>query len=82
MEWNLSLAETLAVLAVGGVLAFVADKGAEMTESFTDPTAKQKEIIALAGTALIYTAGVVIGTNRPAGGFITDSFQPYRYRSL
>jgi len=75
MEWNLSLAETLAVLAVGGVLAFVADKGAEMTEP-SGTTAKQKEIIALAGTALIYTVGVVIGTNRPAGGFITDTFNP------
>jgi len=63
MKWNLSTKETAGVIAVGAVLAFIANK-AENTQTTHHQAAM------LAGGTLLYVAGVVIGTNRPAGGFI------------
>jgi hypothetical protein len=65
MEWNLSPVETAGVVAVGLAMAYGASKVAEATE-----TPKSHQIAMLAGGAAIYTAGVVIGTNRPAAGFL------------
>jgi Mg2+/citrate symporter len=65
MEFNLSAKEAAGVFAVGLAMAFVADK---VTDQVQDKKAHTAAI--LAATAAIYTAGVVIGTNRPPAGFI------------
>jgi hypothetical protein len=66
MHWNLSPKETAGVLAVGAALAFVANK-----VSNVQPDQKAHQAVMLAGGTLLYTLGVVIGTNRPAAGYLT-----------
>ena len=62
--WKLGAKETIGVAAVGLALAFVANK-AENTQ-----VGRNHQIAMLAGGTLLYTLGVVIGANRPAGGFL------------
>jgi hypothetical protein len=65
MEWSLSAGETAGVAAVGLALAYGANK---LANAQSTPEAHQWAML-LGGTVL-YTAGVVIGTNRPAQGFL------------
>jgi hypothetical protein len=67
MKWNLSPVETAGVVGVGLALGFVANK---VSNAQATPTAHQTAML-LGGTVL-YTIGVVVGTNRPPGGFIED----------
>ena len=62
-SWNLSAGETAAVTAVGVGFAWLAAKAQN-----TQTTHHQAAMLA-GGTAL-YVLGVVIGTNRPAAGWI------------
>jgi hypothetical protein len=65
VEWNLSAGETAGVAAIGLALAYGANKLANTQEV---PAKHQAAV--LAGGTLLYTLGVVIGTNRPAQGFL------------
>lgn len=65
MEWNLSAGETAGVVAVGLAMAYGLGKVGGAIEA-----PKSQHLAMLAGGAAIYTAGVVIGTNRPAQGFL------------
>ena len=64
MKWNLSPKETAGVAVVGilmgGALYYLTD----------EETGPANLWSVLGGATLIYTLGVVIGTNRPAAGFI------------
>jgi hypothetical protein len=64
MKWNLSPVETAGVIAVGAGLGLATNY---VANQFRDPRAHQLAMLAT-GVGL-YTAGVVIGTNRPAGGW-------------
>jgi hypothetical protein len=63
--WNLSAKETAGVVAVGVGLAWLANK-------VSNTQTAHHQAAMLAGGTLLYTLGVVIGTNRPVTGFITD----------
>lgn len=65
MKWNLSPVETAGVAAVGLALAFAANK-----VSNAQKDAKVHQAAMLGGGVLLYTLGVVIGTNRPVAGFV------------
>ena len=65
MDWKLSAGETAGVVGVGLLLAYGAKQLANATKT---PEAHQAAM--LAGGAVLYTAGVVIGANRPAKGFL------------
>ncbi len=64
LKWNLSGVETAGVVGVGLGLAFVANK-----ISNAQQTPKAHQAAMLLGGAALYTAGVVIGANRPAQGW-------------
>jgi hypothetical protein len=68
MNWKLSPAETAGVLAVGAALAFVSNKLVSQTSGPDHMRAM------LASGAVLYTAGVIIGANRPAQGFIEGGY--------
>ncbi len=63
-SWNLSGKETVGVVAVGAGLAFIVNKMRGDEDTGTPL------LTGLAAGTMLYTLGVVIGTNRPAGGFI------------
>ena len=65
MKWNLSPVETAGVVGIGLGLSWL---GTAFT-SGDQTTPSQRTGRVIGGTAL-YTAGVVIGTNRPKRGFI------------
>ena len=64
MEWKLSPVETVGVVGVGLLMAYGANKIANTQES---PDAHQWAM--LLGGATLYTAGVLIGANRPETGW-------------
>lgn len=59
MKYNLNWKQTLGVVAVG----LAASEGARRLAN-TQKTDKSHQIAMLAGGAVLYTAGVVIGTNK------------------
>jgi hypothetical protein len=61
--WNLSPVETAGVVAVGVGLAWLANK-------VSNTQTAHHQAAMLAGGATLYALGVVIGTNRPADGWI------------
>jgi hypothetical protein len=61
--WKLSAMETAGVVAVGLASTWAVDKAAGAVAPNMRPVAL------LAGGAAVYTAGVVIGANRPPGGW-------------
>jgi len=63
-QYKLSGAETAGVVTVGVVLGFIS------TQMTSRVAPAQHATAVLAGAALIYTLGVVVGTNRPADGFM------------
>jgi hypothetical protein len=63
--WNLSATETAGVVGVGLLMAYGANKVANAMET---PASHQAAM--LLGGAALYTAGVVIGTNRPQQGWM------------
>jgi len=65
MNWKLSPVETVGVVGVGVGLAWLANK---VSNSQKTPAAHTTAM--LVGGTVIYTAGVVIGANRPPKGFI------------
>ena len=65
MEWKLSAGETAGVVGVGVVLALGANAIANAAK-----TPDSHKLAMLAGGAALYTAGVVIGANRPPAGFL------------
>ena len=65
MEYKLSRKETAGVVAVGLATSEVARRIANSMGSN-----KSHQIAMLVGGATLYYAGVVVGTNRPAGGYI------------
>lgn len=67
MKWNLSATETAGVVAVGLGMAWAANK-----VSNAQKTTEAHQWAMLLGGATLYTAGVVIGTNRPAGGWMLE----------
>ena len=66
MNWKLSGKETVGVFAVGLALAWAARK--------VTPMGPAHMTAMLASGAALYTAGVVIGANRPAKGFIEGGY--------
>jgi hypothetical protein len=64
MKWNLTPGETAGVVAVGVGLGLVSNFVANRMG-----TPRSHQVAMLAGGAALYTAGVVVGTNRPIGGF-------------
>jgi F0F1-type ATP synthase assembly protein I len=65
--WNLSAKETAGVVAVGVGLGFIANK---ISNSQKSDQAHQMAM--LFGGVALYTLGVVVGTNRPAGGWLAE----------
>ena len=63
-KWNLSAPETAGVVGVGVGLGFLANMF-----SNTQQTTEGRNRAMLAGGTALYTAGVVIGTNRPKSGY-------------
>ncbi len=63
MAWNLSPKETAGVIAVGFGLTWA-------TTKLVQALGTGGTVAALGGGTLLYTLGVVIGTNRPSGGWI------------
>lgn len=74
MEWKLSPLETAGVVGVGLGLAWAANK-----VSNAQATPQAHQLAMLIGGATLYTAGVVIGANRPAQGWVAGS-NPYLLR--
>ena len=68
MDYKLSGKETVGVIAVGLAASEVARR-----VSNAQKTPKSHQIAMLASGAALYFAGVYIGTNRPAGGYLSDS---------
>lgn len=68
MKYKLSGKETVGVIAVGLVVSELARRLANAQEN-----PKTHQITMLASGAALYFAGVYIGTNRPAGGYLSDS---------
>jgi uncharacterized Ntn-hydrolase superfamily protein len=65
---KLSGKETVGVIAVGLAASEIARRLANAQSN-----QKTHQITMLASGAALYFAGVYIGTNRPAGGYISDS---------
>ena len=68
MDYKLSGKETAGVIAVGLAASEVARRVANAQKS-----PKSHQIAMLTGGAALYVAGVYIGTNRPPGGYLSDS---------
>ena len=68
MKYKLSGKETAGVIAVGLATSEVARRIANSYKS-----KKSHQIAMLVGGATLYYAGVVVGSNRPEGGFIGSS---------
>ena len=65
MDYKLSGKETAGVIAVGLVTSEIARRAANAMKSN-----KSHQIAMVVGGATLYYAGVVVGTNRPAAGYI------------
>lgn len=70
MEWKLSAGETVGVVGIGVGLAWLTDTVAKKT---TKKKRNRRRAMIAGGTAL-YTAGVVIGANRPPEGFLKGGY--------
>lgn len=68
MKYKLSGKETVGVIAVGLVASEIARRLAN-----AQGNQKTHQITMLASGTALYFAGVYIGTNRPAGGYLSDS---------
>lgn len=64
MQWKLNAAETAGVVGVGVGLGLLAKWATEQPRE-----SNARAIATVAGGAAIYTAGVVIGANRPKSGW-------------
>lgn len=73
MQWKLNPLETAGVVGVGLGLAFVANQ-----ISNAQKTSRAHQAAMLFGGAALYTAGVVIGANRPAQGWQLSSLLEQR----
>ena len=67
MKYKLSAKETLGVIAVGLATSEIARR-----VSNSQKTPKAHQAAMLASGAVLYCAGVYIGTNRPPTGFISQ----------
>ena len=68
MKYKLSGKETAGVIAVGLAASEVARRVANAQN-----TQHKHQVAMLATGAALYFAGVYIGTNRPPGGYLSDS---------
>lgn len=71
MDYKLSGKETVGVIAVGLAASEVARR-----VSNAQKTPKSHQVAMLATGAALYFAGVYIGTNRPAGGYMGLAVHP------
>ena len=65
MKWKLTAGETAGVVAIGLGLGWLSSK---VSNNFESQQGHQRAMIA--GGAAVYTAGVVIGANRPKKGYL------------
>lgn len=68
LKYKLSPTETAGVVGVGVVLGIISN---QITTKVTGP--QHLTAMVISGAAL-YTLGVVIGTNRPEGGFLEGGY--------
>ena len=69
LQYKLSATETAGVVGVGVVLGLISN---QITGRF--PSGREHLTAMVVSGAALYTLGVVIGTNRPEGGFLAGGY--------